>query len=291
MLTRIANGFHFVPMVVVSLSMNAAPDALAADSVTFVRAAPAKGDVASQTVATRLSMDVSVMQGQQVVHEDSTRVDRAQERTVRLTHVEPGVRMAGEVTYRRAEETIAGDGNPGELAQQPVVGKTYRVERLHGELSIFDERGEVPPQAEFQIVWHNMESFGKHNPLSEFLAGQTVAIGQTLELPTVAAMALLAFGEDVVAVEQFSLTLAEVREVDGRKRAVFDAFVSSRSHGRNQMGMQVEGKLVVDAATCRVVSLDLAGPVGLTETQSNGIDTFLVSGRGKIEVAMRGAFQ
>jgi hypothetical protein len=199
--------------------------------------------------------------------------------------------MAGEVTYRRAEETIANideapnvdeaasfggtrnDARKPQSVQQPVVGKTYRVERLRGGLSIFDEEGEVPPQDEFQIVWHNMESFGKPNPLADFLAGQTVAVGQTIDLPTAAAMTLLAFGEDVVAVEQFSLTLAEVHEIDGRKRAVFGAFVSSRSHGRNQMGMQVEGKLIVDAATCRVLSLDL------------------VSGRGKIQVVMRGEFR
>jgi hypothetical protein len=236
-------------------------------------------------------MEISVTQAQQVVHEDSTQVDRAQERTVRLTHVEPGERMAGEVTYARAEETVANKHDQSEAIQQPVVGKTYRVERVRGELSILDEEGEVPPRDQYEIVWHNMESFGKPNPLAEFLDRKTVAVGQTLELPTEAAMALLAFGEDVVAVERFSLTLAEVQEVEGRKRAAFSAFVASRSHGRNQMGMQVEGTLVVDAATCRVVSLDLAGPVGLTETRSNGLDTFLVSGRGRIEVAMRGAFE
>lgn len=276
---------------VVLLLWTCGTNAVRAESVTFVRRAPAKGDMASQAVATRMSMDVSVTHGQQVVHEDSTRVRRAQERVVRLTHVEPGVRMAGEVTYRRAEESVANQDGEGQAVQLPVQDKTYRVERNANELSILDEQGRIPPQDEFEIVWHNMESFGKPNPLSEFLAGQTVAVGQTIELPSAAAMALLAFGEDAVAVERFSLALSEVQEADGRQRAVFRAFVSSRSHGKNQMGMQVEGTLVVDAATCRVVSLDLAGPVGLTETRSNGLDTYLVSGRGKIEVQMRGTFR
>ena len=40
-----------------------------------------------------------------------------------------------------------------------------------------------------------------------------------------------------------------------------------------------------------IIGLSIKEELGLTETQSNGIDTFLVSGRGRIEVAMRGAFR
>jgi hypothetical protein len=170
-----------------------------------------------------------------------------------------------------------------------VEGKTYHVERDGDNLRITTATGDIPPQEEYEIVWYNMESFGKSNPLTEFLAGRTVAVGDTHELPNEAAQRLLAFGDDVVEVERFTLTLREITQ-SGGQHAAFRALVSSRSQGASQMGMQVEGTLVVDAATCRVRSLDLAGPVGLTETKSNGVETYLLSGRGKIQVAMRGEF-
>jgi hypothetical protein len=199
--------------------------------------------------------------------------------------------MAGEVTYHQANESITSADGARESAQQPVVGKTYVVERTGDELQISTPQGEIPPQEEFEIVWHNMESFGKPNPLADFLAGRTVAVGQVLEVPADAAAELLAFGEDVVQVERFSLTLKQIEDHEGRQTAVFQAFVSSRSHGQSQMGMQVEGSLAVDAATCRVRTLELSGPIGLTETRTSGADTYLVSGRGKIHVAMRGEYR
>jgi hypothetical protein len=245
-------------------------------------------------VLTSMTMETSVHLGRQLVHEDTTRVDRAQERVLRLTRVEPGRRLAGEVTYLTAEVTMASGEESFSAAaptQQPVAGKTYLVERQGDELRITSDSGGIPPQEEFEIVWYNMESLGKPNPLADFLAGRTVAVGDLLELPTEAATRLLAFGDDVVQVERFTLTLKEVQVAEGRPRAVFDAFVSSRSQGRSQMGMQVEGTLAIDASTCRVLSLELAGPVGLTETKSNGAETYLVSGRGKLRVAMRGEYR
>lgn len=269
----------------------AAGDGSTARSVRFSRRTPSAGDVGAVSVNTTTSMEVSVHSGEQLVHQNSTRVHRAQQRTLRLTHVEPGVRMAGEVTYRQADQSVVQGEKEAESVRQPVVGKTYRVERQGENLLITTASGDIPPQDEFQIVWHNMEAFGKPNPLTSFLDGRTVAVGDVLNLPTDAAMQLLAFGDDLVQVERFSLTLEEVREAGQGLQAVFRAFVSSRSHGRSQMGMQVEGKLIVDAATCRVVLLELAGPVGMTETHSNGPDTYLVTGRGKIHVAMRGEFR
>lgn len=267
-----------------------AADVRPGEAVTFRRQAPAKGDVARQSVVTSTSMDVSVHLGQQVVHENATLVERAQERSIRLTHVEPDVRMASEVTYHKAGQAMTAGSDEAESLQQPVQGKTYRVEREGEELRILDEHGLVPPQDEYEIVWHSMESFGKANPLAEFLNGRTVSVGQTLDLPQEAAVHLLAFGDDVVTVERFALTLQEVRTAEGQRRAVFRAFISSRTHGQRQMGMQVEGILAVDADTSRVVSLEIAGPIGMTETHVNGPDTYLVSGRGKIQVAMHGSY-
>jgi hypothetical protein len=267
-----------------------AADSAANESVTFNRRAPAKGDVARQSVFTNTKMHVSVHLAQQLVHENTTVVQRAQERTIHLTHVEPDVRMAGEVTYHEAGQSEASGSEEAASIHLPVRDKTYRVERQGDELEILDQDGLVPPLDEYEIVWQSMESFGKPNPLSDFLDGRTVALGETLELPTEAAVHLLAFGDDVVAVERFSLALQEVQPAGGSRRALFQVFVSSRTHGRSQMGMQVEGTLAVDAETCRVVALNLAGPIGMTEAQTHGPDTYLVSGRGKVQIKMQGAY-
>jgi hypothetical protein len=172
---------------------------------------------------------------------------------------------------------------------QPVEGKTYHCRREGGEdgkLIITDADGNVPPKAEYQIVSEHMEMVGRANPLAEFLAGRSIAIGETLELPQHAADRLFNLGERFGKVDRFDLTLRETIDDGGIASAVFLARVEAASSGSAQMRLQVEGPLVVQIDSCRAVRVELSGPIALAESRGSYSIAHHVIGTGQLSMSI-----
>ena len=105
----------------------------------------------------------------------------------------------------------------------PVVGKTYHCERTDQQLTVTTPEGLVPPLAEYKVVTRAMESLGKPNPLANFLANKTVAVGERLELPAEVAQQVLGFDEKMGDVEKFTLTLTSIEKMVAHFEAEIEA--------------------------------------------------------------------
>ena len=99
---------------------------------------------------------------------------------------------------------------------------------------------------EYEIVSQSMEMVGRPNPLADFLAGRTVAIGETLTLPDEAAGRLFNLGERFGEVNRFDLTLPRnVRRRRRRPAQYSRRTIDAASNDSSQMRLEVEGPLVI----------------------------------------------
>lgn len=261
-------------------------------AVQFGRRATRVGDKIEQRLTLEVRLNTSLRQGNELIEKSRTAVHTTQRRVVTTTDVEGDRTTAVEVHYLEATKQLtAGDSvdTPGPAAQ-PVQGKTYRCRRAAGKLIITGATGQVPPPEEYRIVAQHMEMVGRANPLAQFLAGRTVAVGETLELPKELAAQIFNLGDRYGETTRFDLALEKVEPHDGAACAVFLARVEAASNDSSQMRMQVEGPLVMQIDTCRAVRFALSGPIGMSETRGSYSTVCQLLGTGQLKMSIDSAY-
>ncbi len=266
--------------------------------VSFARQVVHVGDEVEQNVGLELRMTMTMRQANEMVGKNQTTVRTNQKRVLTTTEVENGRTVAVRLQYpvaTKQESIIEGsDANQPTLAVQPMQGKTYVCRRdsgENGELVVTDEAGNRPPTDEYEIVAQQMQMVGRPNPLAQFLAGRTFAVGEKVELPNSVASQIFNLGDKFGKVSQFSLTLQKVQQEGGMTCAVFQANVEAVANSATQMRLEVEGPLVVDVATCRAQKISLVGPIGMSETRGSYSTAYQVIGTGKLQMSVASTYR
>jgi hypothetical protein len=260
-------------------------------TIRFTRRAPQIGDQLEQTMAFDLQLHQIMRQNDHVIEQAEMATHRHQRRLVTTTDVAGGAAVAALVRYPEATTQVITAQTASELktltapvAPQPVQNKAYRCRRTNAELEITDEKGDMPPLDEYKIVAQNMDTFGRKNPLADFLTGRTITVGEKVTVPNEIAERLLGLGDELGQVSRFDLVLGEVKTVDGAECAVFHASIDAASTNASQMRMEVEGPLVVQASTCRAIDAAFAGPLGMSETRGSVSEKYQMSATGRISM-------
>jgi len=250
-----------------------APTLAGAESVTFRRVAAAEGDVLDQSVRTQMRLEQTGRRGGEVLDQRDAEQRRTQRRRVAATAVAGGLVTAARVDFLESTRTV-----DGESEADPIRGKSYLCRREDDTLRVTTPDGLTPPIAEYEMVSRAMDSLGKPNPLADFLAGRSVAVGERLELPAEVAQQALGLDRRLGAVDRFVLTL---RSVEGGV-AAFDAHIEAVGYGGQQMRLFADGSFAIEAATCLTTHADLSGPVAMSST----VGDYTVDARGKMRLAL-----
>jgi len=279
-------------------------------SVTFDSQATQIGDQTEQKMDLEMRLRLTMRRDQELIGKNQTTVRTSQRRVVTAVAVDAGRTMAVKVFYPEATKQLVGADAPtstaeGDAAQaisavaqyppvaQPVQGKTYLCRREPGDdgkLIVTDEAGHQPPKEEYDIVAPQMEMVGRPNPLAQFLAGRTVAVGERLEVPKQLAKQIFNLGDKFGEVTDFTLTLQKVQREGGSDHAVFLADVDAMSNDASQMRLEVEGPLVVQVDSCRAARINLVGPIGMSETRGSYSTAYQVIGTGRLQMNIASAF-
>lgn len=270
--------------------------------VTFSNRPARVGDEVEQTLGLELRMATTIRRGNELGDKSRTTARNEQRRLVTTTHVESNRAVAVRVQYLEATKQLT--ANEGEQATQslkeasktpqPVAGKIYLCQRMPGDdgaLAITDAEGHIPPLDEFEIVAQHMEMVGRPNPLAEFLAGKSLTVGQTIELPKEVASKIFNLGEQFGEITRFALTLKKVESHDNTTQAEFLAHVEAASSNASQMRLELEGPLAVDIETSRAVKVDLAGPIAMSETRGSYSTSYQVIGTGQLKISVASAYR
>lgn len=277
---------------------------VATQTVSFARQPSRVGDQVEQTIAIDMRLSTSRRQGNELVETTTVTARNYQRRLVTTTEIAEGRTRAVLVRYFEATKqreagdadaqvgAIAGQPNePSSTITKPVSGKSYRCRREGDKLIVTDAQGNIPPPAEVEIVAADMEAVGRPNPLVDFLAGRTVAVGETLALPMDVADRLLGIGSKFGKLTRFDLALRDVRTEGGVTCAVFQASIVAASHGSSQMRLELAGPLAVQINTCRAARMGLTGPLGLSATGGRNSMAYHVFGTGKLSMNIASAYR
>lgn len=269
-----------------------------AQNVRFSRQPTRVGDEIEQNLGLELRLTMTMRQGNEMIGTSQTTVRTNQKRVLTTTEVADGRSVAIRLQYPVAtKQELIAEGNDAKqttLAPQPVQGKTYFCRRdsgEKGELIVTDEAGNRPPTDEYEIVAQQMQTVGRSNPLAEFLAGRTIAIGEKVELPSAVASQIFNLGDKIGKVSRFTLTLKKIQSESGVTFAVFQADVEAIANAARQMRLEVEGPLVIDVATCRAKQVSLVGPIGMSETRGSYSTAFQAIGTGKLQMSIASTYR
>jgi hypothetical protein len=255
-------------------------------SVTFHHRRPQSGDEAVQEVQLKVSLSTSVVQGDQILESASQSLYRREQRHLELLEATAYPTRA-RVTFEKLEQQVARNGAPAASEPSPVVGRTYLVARQGDELLVTDAAGRTPPPAQLAIVQRSLAGFGKPNPLVEYFAGRTVQVGETLRLPGELAQQVFAAEGAVNEVSRFELRLMRVVTVDQAPCAEFETTLAAQSSLVGTLDLLIQGTMQIEVATCRVLSTELSGPIGLFGTQRTAGAVQAIKGQGTLEIAIR----
>ena len=273
---RLIIGFIFACLLSFSYELEAQTEA---DFVTFSKRITEPGDQLDQSLTVASDLKIRKRQAQEIFEEEQRKSGRHQHRLVTVRSIEDERITEADAHFLASEERFETN-----KANDPVVGKTYRCKIKDNKLTILTESGDIPPIAEFRVVARAMETLGKPNPLASYLVGKRVDIGETLELPNKIAQEAFGLDKKLGEVEKFTLTLKSIHTLGADKVATFKAAIEAAGSGSTQMRLFLDGDVAINAASSRVVSANLSGPIGMLESRGSYGNNYLVDGTGKMHL-------
>ncbi|HVU90114.1 MAG TPA: hypothetical protein VHD36_22475 [Pirellulales bacterium] len=242
----------------------------------------AVGDAAHETLRFTIDLKTVRSQGGEVVDvNDQAAVREEQSLVVRLDP-DPGQSAKVRLTYEQSQQSTQPRSGTVQSSDRPVAGKTYLAARQGEDLLIADERGLAPPDEEREIVARTLESLGKPNPLGVFFNGRSMRVGERVQLPADYTQKLLAAWDPAFSKEPLEVMLMGTERVDGQLCALLHTPPAAAGGRRNP----VEGKFLIELATCRPAVVELRGPVNSSEQRGEPGQEFDVRRKGKLQVAV-----
>jgi hypothetical protein len=266
----------------------------AATKIHFEAAPTSVGDRVVQRIGMQMAVTTKIIQSGQVANESSSEIRRQQQRTIEVLEVADGRAAKARASFEVSRRVTPNDAGATEPITQPIEGKSYLVTRRGGELTVTDLEGRMPPLEEYKLASESLSGVGQPNPLAQLLAGQDVAVGQPMVVPRETASQLLGLNSPELAqVHRFELTLVRMStpaDATDAPLAVFRASIIMKPESDDALAVTLNGELAVEPATCRLASVDLAGPVHVTTIERTPLGMYQHSTAGELRVAIRSQF-
>ncbi|MEQ8209839.1 MAG: hypothetical protein RH917_08395 [Lacipirellulaceae bacterium] len=273
----------FAVTLAVSPSNAFANSAVGHPRVRFSQIPTRIGDRVQQQVAVEINLKTVISQSGQTAHESEDKMVRRQKRAIEVTQVDGEKFKAARVSFPLSRMVVPGETSPSLDDPQPVEGKSYLFSRVGEKTTITDLKGEMPPLEEYKIVADSLKTLGKPNLLAKHLLEKQPQVGQRLLVPRKVAKSLFGMNDDMGGIKRFELTLREVQPSAKNQSplAIFDAKIETMPNETSPMQMVVAGQVAIEIETCRILSAELSGPIGMSTTQptEGGILHYGISGQ------------
>ncbi len=236
-------------------------------AVRFSRVSSQVGDHVLQQLAVQLDMSTTILQSGQIAHQDKSTLRRQQRRFVEVVEVADGRVRRARVSFPNFRQQSPENQDPAQFEIQAVEGKSYFVERQGERLLVTDPEGAIPPQNEFEIVVNSVSRLGLPDPLAEFLLQRPLRIGDRLQVPKQIAEQIMGFGDSLGQVRKFELELKGLQPVNDQPCAQFVATFEIEGDSSNPLKVHIQGQLVIQVETCRIVEAKLSGPLQMIASE------------------------
>jgi hypothetical protein len=261
--------------------------------VRFQQQAAQIGDRVVQRLGVHQTVATKITQSGQTAHESTNEMRRQQQRTIEVLEVAEGRATKARASFQVSRRQSPEYAKPNELTTQPIEGKSYLMSREAEQLKVTDLEGAIPPLDEYKLVAESLENVGKPNPLASLLVDHPVFVGQRILVPRDTVQSLLGFQGPMGAVRRFELTLARIEPGDDEEpspQAVFKTNIQIVPNDDSPLAMNLTGEMAIETDTCRLVSVQLVGPVQITSIERTGGGIFQFYAGGQLKLAIRSQF-
>lgn len=247
-------------------------------SVAITKHFPVVGDKSTETKSQQMNMKIALTSPSGNFDSDGFE-EELEEKTEECLAVEAKKCTKLKVTYSKAEMKNSLKGEPAETKPALFHGKTYVVELKEGAVTVANEDGSAPPAKELEVVKRKHRHFAQETELLEALPA-TVKVGDSLEGVAKALGARLGDdGADKVSKRDVKVTVAAIKEEDGKKLVVLDFSVALEGKDANGGAIVTSMKGTVDLRvdTGLPTKVELKGPLEITY---DGTGPDKVAGKG-----------
>ena len=257
-------------------------------SYRFTHRPAQAGAEAVQRVDYALQLRTTIKQNGQVVITMPRDVQRKEVRRLTILEASHTGPTRAKVTFEIAQQSIAMKGDAQRLEPQVVMGKSYLVIRQGEELVITDLHGRAPPPDELAIVAASMQAIGQPNPIGTFFHGRSIRVGQSVRLPMELASQLLGLSDSKAlgADTGLELVLTGADKHNGMRLANFKSRLRAKSRDVTSRDIDLNGTLVIEIDSCRVVSMAMIGAVAMSESHGRDQGKYTLRGSGQLNVSM-----
>lgn len=275
-----------LPLFVVAFCASAGQ----AQELLFQRRLAQVNDVSKQVIRCDLEATRTIRLQNQLVDESPQTLRRRQQRSVTILAITDHMPTRARIDYDQSL-TTGKNGDDAEVRMtHPVASKSYLAELVEGKLRFLTAEGKPPTPEEEEILRRHLATFGKPNPLAQFLHGKRVRVGGSIVVPKEVASELLGFTGNNGEADSLKLHLRQVRDIDGHPCGVFETIL--RTHNADtSMNLLMRGQLVIEADTCRTRSIALHGPIAMSEVRGPAQGRFVVTTSGNLKVAVDATFE
>ena len=155
---------------------------------------------------------------------------------------------------------------------------------------VTDLAGATPPEEEVRLAAESLENVGKPNPFAVLLVDRPVAVGQRILVPRDVVQSLLGFDGPIGSVHRFELTLLRVDPATAERKSpagVFQATIEVRPNEQSPLSITLNGEVSVETDTCRLLTVEMNGPVQLSTIERTAGGIFQFSAGGELNLAIR----
>ena len=266
-------------------TQTAGADSARAAGTRFEVRVPPKGSVREDETEQSMHLELVHRQGKGKRTLVQETLQRTKTRTTVLAATEEAItEKRVEYLEGSSEQRI---GNRKQSIPNPLIGKTYVLRLSGGKLVATGQGGRTVTEYERERLVRDNPNLGKPSQFAALIPRRPIRVGEQLSPdPRVLAAA---FGKRDVEVNRAAFTLAGLREREDTRLGAFDVsltIVETTEQTVNQT--ELEGTVVLQAATCWPEEIDLEGRVSVVGKPPNEAE---LRGSGTVRIQVRSTYE
>lgn len=267
-----------------------------AKTVTITKKAYGKGDVISVSRTSTMQMKMTVTMPPQPNQPPAPpqvtdqKNEQEDERLIRVLEVKKGKITRVKLTFERKVQTMDLGPQMGGAKELPdsLDKRSFTIEKVGENWSINSSEGPVSEVDQNKIKRLTKTVFeDQGNSLAAAIPAKAMKVGDEVKASVAVIRELLDMRNDAFKFSECKLVLVGTKKINGKEHALFDLKYAAKNEGNGGgvggmvMTVKGDGKLIVDVATGRQLSLSLKG---VPKIDSNPNAQFSMHGDGEITV-------
>ncbi|MDF1665956.1 MAG: hypothetical protein P1V97_29640 [Planctomycetota bacterium] len=270
----------------------ALPGLSSAQEISFKKKTPAVGDSQQTTEHSTSTNNIEVSQNGKLLQKMKQTAEESKVDTITVLALDAG--KITKIKVHVAKNEVKQDvGMGAQSKKNPLVGKTFLIEKTGDDIVVTDEAGKKlgDDLAKVAVIEYSDELGDFKNEFTKIIPDKSVKVGETLKVSEKVAQSFFNSKKEKnpLKVDDFTLTLKGTKNINGVDIAVFEMTVkfSGAPAPGAKIAVEMTGPLHIGIHDCYPYLMDLKGKMSIQGSQQ-GMD---IKGVGENKLKKTGSYK